>query len=167
MTVLSSTELRECGPALIQPFLRNRVVDENTGMSYGLSSCGYDIRLRQDFVMWPGRCVLASSIEQFYIPPYLRMTIFDKSTMARKFITCQTTVAEPGWRGFLTLELINHSWKFVRLHAGQPIAQVCFDRLSSVSDQPYSGKYQDQHSDPVPALREQVKKGFWAKYFSE
>lgn len=58
---------------------------------------------------------------------------------------------EPGWRGFLTLELKNQGKDILRIERGDPIAQILFEGLDAPTDKPYSGKYQDQEAGPQPA----------------
>jgi dCTP deaminase len=60
------------------------------------------------------------------------------------------TVIEPGWRGFLTLELVYHGLKPIRIPGGAGIAQVIFHEISSPAE--YAGKYQDQPDRPVAAI---------------
>lgn len=119
--------------------------------SYGLSTCGYDVRIAQDIWLWPGFGRLASTVERFNMPDDVMAEVKDKSSWARRFVTVQNTVIEPGWRGTLTLELTNHRpWpRFIR--AGSPIAQIVFYNLDKASEQPYNGKYQDQAAGPQPA----------------
>jgi dCTP deaminase len=151
--ILSPQEIRE--RAIIHPF-HERTVSGN-GMSFGLSHAGYDVRCDQDFLLWPGRCVLASTMERFEMPADCVGQVADKSTWARRFITMQNTVIEPGWKGFLTLEIINHSLRFVRIRKGDPIAQILFVRMSQETERPYTGKYQNQERGPQKARRETVE----------
>lgn len=134
---------------MIEPFFERTV---EAGLTFGLSACGYDIRIAERIHLTPGTFKLASSLEYFDIPFDLRMTIHDKSTWARKGVVVQNTIAEPGWRGYLTLELTNHSTDWYVIAPGTPIAQVCFDLLSAVTDQPYKGRYQDQAPGPQPPI---------------
>ena len=60
-------------------------------------------------------------------------------------------MAEPGWRGYLTLEISHHGLRQIHLPAGCSIAQVVFHLLDAVTDEPYDGKYQDQAAGPQPA----------------
>lgn len=119
--------------------------------SFGLSTCGYDVRLAQDMWLWPFWGRLASTIEKFRMPSGVMAEVKDKSSWARRFVTVQNTVIEPGWRGTLTLELTNHRLWPVRLRKGSPIAQIVFYQLDEPSEQPYAGKYQDQEPGPQPA----------------
>jgi hypothetical protein len=61
------------------------------------------------------------------------------------------TILDPGWRGYATLELINHGPSPLIILAGDPIAQVVCHLLTEPTTQPYAGKYQDQEAGPQPA----------------
>lgn len=134
------------------------------GVSYGLSEAGYDIRIKQD--IWfnfkdgnpivavdsepgkPGRFTIASAIEEFQMPNNLVGIVHDKSTWARQGLSVFNTVAEPGWNGFLTLELVFHGSEPLHIPAGAGIAQVIFHEISCVADYG-TGKYQNQEDKPV------------------
>lgn len=147
--IASSQTLRKLKP--VSPFFERGVYH---GLSYGLGPAGYDIRIAQDVNVTPNLCVLASTIEYFCMPDNLLGVVHDKSTWARRGLCVQNTVIEPGWRGFLTLELTNHSASEISLIEGIPIAQVVFHLLDEPTDIPYEGKYQDQPSKPVKAIEE-------------
>lgn len=135
------------------------------GISYGLGEAGYDIRIKQEVVFKPmtmgpeiwidgqpeyGRFCLASAIEEFDMPASLVGVVHDKSTWARQGLSVFNTVIEPGWKGFLTLELVFHGNKEVVIPAGAGIAQVIFTSLAH--DAFYEGKYQHQADMPVPSV---------------
>ena len=142
--------------------------DTFNGMSYGLSEAGYDIRIKQaiDFKAGPvprvivhhdhkteykeGRFCLASAIEKFDMPNTLIGQVFDKSSWARHGLSLFNTVIEPGWKGFLTLELVFHGNEDIFIPAGSPIAQVIFSPVSTPVA--YTGKYQNQDDRPIPAI---------------
>jgi dCTP deaminase len=96
--------------------------------------------------------MLASTVEKFCMPDDLVGIVHDKSTWARQGLAVQNTVIEPGWRGFLTLELTwicPEAWEGgygnpLRIQAGTAIAQVIFHQLTAPTEQGYEGKYQDQ-----------------------
>ena len=140
------------------------------GVTYGLGEAGYDIRIKQDVVFngkcgnsvrdhhtdgtrlessFSGRFVLASAIEEFDMPLDLVGVVHDKSTWARRGLSVFNTVIEPGWKGFLTLELVYHGNDTLVIPAGAGIAQVLFHRTEHLAQ--YSGRYQDQEDAPVPA----------------
>jgi dCTP deaminase len=184
MTVLSAQSIRarcmsegEIAAAyfpvvsMIRPFTDRRV-DSMSGMSYGLSSCSYDVRLDGEVVgvdasvprtlfeehtaFWlpPQTMILGATIELFALPVDLKMTVHDKSSNVRRGLTVQNTLCDPGWRGFLTLEIANHSRQPVPLRKGMPIAQVVFELLDAPTEQPYRGKYLDQERGPQESRRE-------------
>jgi dCTP deaminase len=146
--ILSAQSLRNLGDSLIYPFVERGV---SNGRSYGLSACGYDIRLAQDIWLWPFWGRLASAIEYFNMPDNLCAEVKDKSTNARLFVFVQNTVIEPGWCGNLTLELTRCKPWPIRLKKGTPIAQVVFKKLDQATVQPYRGKYQGQPQGPQKA----------------
>lgn len=142
------------------------------GTSFGLSEAGYDIRIKQDIefhksrhgdyvvVSDPvtgacethaGNFCLASSMEQFDTPQTMVGTVKDKSTWARRGLSVFNTVIEPGWKGWLTLELVYHGNQNMKIQAGQGIAQVLYAFLAKEAS--YSnGKYQNAGNFPQAAL---------------
>lgn len=138
---------------MLHPFTE-REVHAGSGTSGGLSAASYDLHIRRDLVLWPGRFALASTVERFSMPHHVMAIVHDKSSLARRGLSVFNTLIDPGWRGWLTLELRNQGWSFIRLQAGQPVCQVVFHRLDEPTSQPYVGKYQDQPDNAVPALRE-------------
>lgn len=123
------------------------------GVSHGLAEVGYDIRLKQEIVFTgrdSERFKLASAIEEFDMPNDLMAVVHDKSTWARMGLSVFNTVIEPGWKGFLTLELVYHGQAGLRIPAGSGIAQVIFHRIQQPAQ--YDGKYQNQADKPVEAI---------------
>jgi dCTP deaminase len=130
------------------------------GVSYGLAEAGYDIRIKQEIIFRPhhdtmtvngrkGRFIIASAIEEFDMPSSLVGIVHDKSTWARKGLSVFNTVIEPGWKGFLTLELVYHGDGELYIPAGAGIAQVLFHEVQLLAS--YEGKYQNQEDRPVEA----------------
>lgn len=162
------------GPALLDaaPILDMIPTKLRThGVSHGLSEAGYDIRIRQTIEFFPacrggpkihltnskeetravdGRFILASAIEEFDMPDALVGIVHDKSTWARQGLSVFNTVIEPGFVGGLTLELVFHGSQNIRIPAGSGIAQVIFHHTLNRAN--YSGKYQNQSLEPVPAI---------------
>ncbi len=132
---------------MIWPF-HTRSVHEESGMSYGLSSCGYDVTIDNLYILEPGDFVLAATIERFHMPINICAVVHDKSSWARRGLCVQNTVFEPGWFGYATLELTNHSKDVLYIGKGTPIAQVMFHMLDMPTSQPYKGKYQNQEAGP-------------------
>ena len=142
--ILSAQSIRRrcMSSGMIEPFAERGV--HVCGLTFGLSSCGYDIRLMHAVTIMPGTYVLGSSLEKFNIPVDLAMRVLDKSSWARRGVFVQNTIAEPGWNGFLTLEISNDSHEAVTILIGMPICQVTFEMLDEPTEAPYTGKYQGQ-----------------------
>ncbi len=150
--------------------------ERSHGVSHGLTEAGYDIRIKQEIKFFPkendipepyifkkwydgdringsthnGRFVIASAIEEFQMPNNLVGVVHDKSTWARRGLSVFNTVIEPGWKGFLTLELVYHGQEPLHIPAGAGIAQVLFSEV--LVHAAYAGKYQNQADRPVAAI---------------
>lgn len=140
----------------------------NFGVSSGLAEAGYDIRLKQDITFFRmynqthitvdgetsefTNFTLASALEEFQMPANLVGIVHDKSTWARHGLSVFNTVIEPGWKGFLTLELVYHGRNGLHLPAGCGIAQVIFHKTTETAA--YSGKYQNQADMPVAPIHQ-------------
>lgn len=167
--ILNSNELFFAAP--IKDMVPVKVVA--FGMTYGLGEAGYDIRIKQEVVFKPStqsqlmvdcqvdglvkpntRFTLASAIEEFQMPSNLVGRVCDKSSWARKGLSVFNTVIEPGWVGFLTLELVYHGSDQLIIPAGAPIAQILFEEIKIPAQ--YKGKYQFQSSEPTPARHQNV-----------
>lgn len=136
--------------------------------SGGLSPASYDVRLDQDITLGPSGwksfyhkispfCTyyssfsLASTTEKFTMPIDVAGMVCDKSTWARLGVSVQNTYIDPGWVGFLTLEINNNGENLVYIPKGCPIAQIVFFQLAKPAINPYDGKYQNQERGPVEA----------------
>lgn len=158
MTILSGKTIRRLG--IITPHVDRCVAH---GMTYGESLAGYDIRLGETAWFNKDGFSLAVSKERFKLPKNVIGIVHDKSSWARKGLSVQNTVLEPGWEGYLTLELNLNSNDFFCQHIsadtlyniaeGMPIAQVVFHYVDEETDG-YNGKYQNQPGRPVEAIHE-------------
>lgn len=159
---------------MIAPFVEKQVREGI--ISYGLSSYGYDMRVANEFKVFtnvfnslvdpknfdarsfvditadyidipPNSFALARSVEYFQIPRNVLCVCLGKSTYARCGVIVNTTPFEPGWRGYVTLELTNSTPLPARIYANEGIAQVLFfesDEECEVSYDERSGKYMNQ-----------------------
>lgn len=130
---------------LISPCIERGVV---RGRSFGLSLAGYDLRIAQNLWLEPGEFQLASSIERFKMDNSVMGFVKDKSSWARIGLSVFNTVIEPGWEGYLTLELVNHGYERIQLLEGDPVAQVIFQTINTETKGYGNGKYQNQSQGP-------------------
>jgi dCTP deaminase len=147
--ILSAQSIRARG--IFTPFFERT---KAYGMTYGLGPAGYDVRIAETVLIEPHGAVLASTVERFEMPNDLLGRVADKSTWARRFIAVQNTIIEPGWCGYLTLELSNHGSAPVPIFGGSPIAQIILELLDQPTEAPYAGKYQNQKAGAVQAIWE-------------
>ena len=167
---------------MIEPFEEKQV---RAGViSYGVSSYGYDVRVADEFKVFtnvmstvvdpknldpasmvdfkgpvclvpPNSFALARTVEYFRVPRNVLCTCVGKSTYARCGIIINVTPLEPGWKGYLTLEISNTTPLPAKLYAHEGIAQVLFfesDEPCEVSYRDKAGKYQTQVGITLPRL---------------
>ena len=151
---------------MINPFAEHQV---SKGISFGLSSYGYDMRLSDEFKLFspqgldeidpkavasdhfrdvkagsvvipPNSFALGRSIEYFKIPRDVIAVCLGKSTYARTGIIVNVTPFEPEWEGFATISLSNTAPAPVRVYAHEGIAQIIFLEAEQVCLNSYKDK---------------------------
>ena len=167
---------------MIEPFLEDQV--RQGVVSYGLSSYGYDIRIADEFKVFTNVysaivdpknfdprsfvdiqtdvCVipansfaLARTVEYFRIPRNVLALCIGKSTYARCGIIINLTPFEPGWEGYVTIEISNTTPLPAKIYANEGIAQVLFfqgDEEPMIAYNDRAGKYQGQIGVTLPKI---------------
>ena len=109
------------------------------------------------FVLHPGEFVLGSTLERFTLPPTLAARLEGKSSLGRLGLLTHSTAGfiDPGFDGYITLELSNVSNLPIKLYPGMKIGQLAIFELTSPSEVPYGSgalgsKYQGQRG-PTPS----------------
>jgi dCTP deaminase len=103
-----------------------------------------------EFILHPGDFVLGTTIERVEIPADLIAHVEGRSSLGRLAVVVHATagLADPGYRGQITLELSNLGTAPVALTPGSRVSQLTFTELSSPAERPYGAdrgsKYQDQ-----------------------
>ena len=89
---------------------------------------------------------LGVALEKMKVPENITVICLGKSTYARLGIIVNTTPAEAGWEGHLTLEFSNSSGADCRIYANEGICQILFFEgdpcATTYNDR--QGKYQNQ-----------------------
>lgn len=110
-----------------------------------------------EYVMLPPKSfALTRSYEHFIIPRNVHCLVLGKSTYARCGIFLNATPLEPGWRGYITLEIYNSTHLPARIYTEEGIGQVLFfegDTEPTVSYDDKKGKYQDQLELTLPRVK--------------
>jgi dCTP deaminase len=151
---------------MIEPFADSQV---RNGISYGVSSYGYDIRVADEFKIFtnvnstivdpkrfdeqsfvdfkgdvclvpPNSFALARTVEYFRIPRSVLTLCLGKSTYARCGIIVNVTPFEPEWEGTATLEISNTTPLPAKIYANEGIAQVIFFESDEVCQTSYADK---------------------------
>lgn len=101
-----------------------------------------------DFVLHPGEMVLAVTVESFVLADDCIAQVLSRSSLGRLGLLSATAVhVQPGFKGCLTLELVNLASVPLCLTPGQRIAQIIPLKARGEA-KPYTGKYQDQDWRP-------------------
>src|SRR4249919_1940124 len=103
------------------------------------------------FILHPGEFVLGSTAERVAVPNDLVARLEGKSSLGRLGLLIHSTAGyvDPGWDGYLTLELSNVANLPITIYPGMKIGQISFFRLTTEADVPYGSgsaksKYQGQ-----------------------
>ena len=152
---------------MIKPFEDRQV--RKGGISYGLSSYGYDIRIADEFkiftninttivdpksfdprsfvdyqgevaVIPPNSFALGRSVEYFKIPRNVLTISVGKSTYARCGVITNVTPFEPEWEGYVTLEISNTTPLPAKIYANEGIAQVLFFESDEACETSYADR---------------------------
>lgn len=151
---------------MIEPFEQTQV---RQGISFGVSSYGYDISLSDEFkvlsaggvefidpkvnneklfrdvkadsILIPAKSfILARTREYFRIPRNIITVCFGKSTYARSGVVVNVTPFEPEWEGFATISLSNTASVPVKVYANEGVAQLLFLEADQDCIQSYKDK---------------------------
>ena len=152
---------------MIKPFEDRQV--RKGGISFGLSSYGYDIRIADEFKIFtninttivdpkafdprsfvdyqgevalipPNSFALGRSVEYFKIPRNVLTICVGKSTYARCGIIVNVTPFEPEWEGFVTLEISNTTPLPARIYANEGLCQILFFQSDEVCEVSYADR---------------------------
>jgi len=111
----------------------------------------------EPFILHPGEFVLGATMERIRLPDDLVARLEGKSSLGRLGLLIHSTAGyvDPGWDGFLTLELSNVANLPITIYPGMKIGQISFFRLTSPAEHPYGSsgtgsKYQGQRG-PTPS----------------
>lgn len=111
----------------------------------------------ESFVLHPGEFVLASTLEKFTLPPDLAGRLEGKSSLGRLGLLTHSTAGfiDPGFNGYITLELSNVANLPIMLWPGMKVGQLAIFNMTSPAEVPYGSgklgsKYQGQRG-PTPS----------------
>ena len=143
------------GPVLGIPIMRGKV--ETRVIDPRVSQLLQQVPLDETYTLEVGQFILGHTLERVEVSEVMAARIEGKSSLGRLGLTVHSTAGfiDPGFRGFLTLEIKNNSTWPIILYEAMPIAQISFYLLNSPAVRPYGSpglrsKYQDQEG-PTPS----------------
>lgn len=185
MAIKSDKWIREMSikHKMIEPFIESNI-GKGEAVSFGLSSFGYDLRVANEYKIFhnalnsvidpkaidsnsfidfkgdvciipPNSFALARSVEYFRIPDNVLAICVGKSTYARCGIITNVTPFEPGWEGYVTLEISNTTPLPAKIYSNEGLCQVIFlesDETCEISYRDKGGKYQHQTGITLPKV---------------
>lgn len=111
----------------------------------------------QHHVLRHGEMCLCSLAQRLSLPSGdIVARVEGKSTLARHGLMVHITAGfvDPGWDGYLTLEVVNQAPHGLQMHAGMKIAQLSFERLDSRAERLYGDPGLNSHyadsTEPTP-----------------
>ena len=117
------------------------------------------------FILHPGEFVLGSTLERVRLPDDLVARLEGKSSLGRLGLLIHSTAGyvDPGWDGYLTLELSNVANLPITIYPAMKIGQISFFRLTSEAERPYGAtgrgsKYQGQRGPTASRFFEEFRR---------
>jgi dCTP deaminase len=108
------------------------------------------------FVLHPHQLVLGATREYIRLPGSISANIVGRSTWGRTgLIIATATKIDPGFRGCVTLEIINEGVVPTVLYPGMLVAQLVLFRTEGAAE--YSGSYACPTGPEFPKLEKEVK----------
>jgi dCTP deaminase len=122
-----------------------------------------EVKPDEAFILHPGEFVLGSTLERVAIPDDLVARLEGKSSLGRLGLLIHSTAGyvDPGWDGYLTLELSNVANLPITIYPGMKIGQISFFQLTTPADTPYGSagnKYQGQRGPTASRIHEEFQK---------
>jgi len=113
-----------------------------------LSSMGETRTIPHDntFRLEPWKLILGKTLEWIELPPHLSARIEGKSSLARLGLTVHMTAptVQSGFKGRLTLEMMNSGPFNLDLKPGMKIAQLIVEHLGLPAHEGYHGRFLEQ-----------------------
>lgn len=124
-----------------------------------------EVREGEPFILHPGEFVLGATCERVRLGEDIVARLEGKSSLGRLGLLIHSTAGfvDPGFNGYLTLELSNVANLPIAIYPGMRIGQISFYQMTTPADHPYGtpeagSKYQGQrgptasrsHVDFVP-----------------
>jgi dCTP deaminase len=121
----------------------------------------HHLNIASPFYLHPNEMALASTLEHFRLPVSVGAYVTSRSKWGRRgLIIATATAVNPGFRGTITLELVNHGNVPLVLYPGIRVAQIIFHDADGA--EPYSGSLANQTGPLQPSVSQGIgQDAFW------
>lgn len=104
----------------------------------------YDLRSAEDYLLRKGECTLVASMERVELPRDVAATLMCRSSFGRRGVLIGGGFVDPGFRGQLTLCLVNVGPEDIALSVGERVVQIIMQEVNAGTRE-YEGRYQDSN----------------------
>ncbi len=113
----------------------------------------YNVKKGQkSMVIEPHEQVLLSTHEYLEMPDDVAGFVELRSTWARHGLSMPPTIIDAGFKGTITLEVVNNAPYRIMLRPKQRFAHIIFEKLDSKTGSAYSGFYSGQRGIKLPQV---------------
>ena len=104
----------------------------------------YVLRSAEDYLLKRGECTLVASLERVELPADVAGTLMCRSSFGRRGVLIGGGFVDPGFRGQLTLCLVNTGPEDIPLTQGERVVQIIMHEVNA-GKRAYEGRYQDSN----------------------
>jgi len=132
---------------LSSSIIRTRIKDGTLGIDpfteESLQPSSYDLRSAEDILIKKGELTLVPTMEFVSLPEDLCATLWGRSSFGRKGIVLGAGYIDPGFRGNLTLCMVNYGPEDIPVTKGMRVVQMLIHIVDGKVENAYNGNYQD------------------------
>ena len=141
---------------LSSSFILQRLADKTLGIEpfaeESLQPSSYDLRSAEDIIIKKGELTLVPTMEFVSLPDDLCATLWGRSSFGRKGVVLGAGYIDPGFRGNLTLCMVNNGQEDIKIVKGMRIVQMLIHPIEGSVESAYNGHYQDSHGKVISIL---------------
>lgn len=129
--------------------IRDRIQNGSLGIEpfaeESLQPSSYDLRSAEDIVIKKGELTLVPTLEFLTLPEDLAATLWGRSSFGRKGVVLGAGYIDPGFRGNLTLCMVNMGPEDIEVSKGTRVVQMLIHPVMGQVESAYNGSYQDSY----------------------
>jgi dCTP deaminase len=127
----------------IKKLVEHREIEITPFNESNLTPAGYDLGSAEDITIKPGENRLVATREKIELSPNMLGILHIRSSFAREGLFASLALVDPGFKGQLTIALLNTSKTNLRINRGESFLQLSLIHMTSGVEKPYDGVYQD------------------------